>query len=551
MPAIARLVGGAGTGKTSALLETMAKVIEAGTGDGFGMDPDRIGFVSFTRAARKEAAERAAEQFGCTHEDLRWFRTLHSICYQALGVGQELLTENRDSQKWIAEAIQEPVDTIGESEDGEVLAAFEGHSDAATALSLWGAARNRLEPFDDAWRRADQCNDATPALEWCRDIIERYETHKKIDHRCDFTDLLGRFAGWRFTLDGHDEKGPEGDVPGLPVWFLDEQQDTSKLLDSVCHRLINAPVCRFVYVVGDFFQAIYGWAGADPSLFMAWPAAKEKTMPKSWRCPKPILDLGEDILSGCSDYFDRGIAPADHEGEIDEERKLRTALAVVDPREDWLLIARSNFHAKRMANLLDVRDIPWLPTKGNNFWKAPKRTKALLGMMRLEQGAPIEAAEWKAIVDILPSKSNGTELFVRGTKATWAKSDHKAGQPIAKLGDLRQWGATEDLFNRIANGSWPELIEHGDRYVSAVREFGEDAIAKPGVQVGTVHSVKGAEAENVVVLTTTSEPVARSRETTEGDDEERRVAYVAVTRTKRRLIVVNEKGKQNTMEIEP
>jgi len=67
-------------------------------------------------------------------------------------------------------------------------------------------------------------------------------------------------------------------------------------------------------------------------------------------------------------------------------------------------------------------------------------------------------------------------------------------------------------------------------------------VAQPKVKVGTVHSVKGAEADNVGYLTTTSQKVAAGAEDAQQHDEECRIAYVAVTRAKRNLYVINEGG---------
>ena len=78
----------------------------------------------------------------------------------------------------------------------------------------------------------------------------------------------------------------------MGAWLFDEQQDASPLLDAVCRRLVSAPSVRWCYVVGDPFQAIYGFAGSSAECFLGWPVAKERIMPKSYRCPKPILELG-------------------------------------------------------------------------------------------------------------------------------------------------------------------------------------------------------------------------------------------------------------------
>ena len=73
MVAVARLIGGAGTGKTTELMRIIEQVA------GKGVDPYSIGFCSFTRAARLEASTRAADMFGIRQPELeRW------ICQQTL-----------------------------------------------------------------------------------------------------------------------------------------------------------------------------------------------------------------------------------------------------------------------------------------------------------------------------------------------------------------------------------------------------------------------------------------------------------------------------------
>lgn len=515
--------------------------------------PESIGFVSFTRAARAEAATRAADKFGCKEKDLTtngWFRTLHSVCYRCLEAN-DVITEDKDGKKWLKESLGMEIDhETTDPDDGMGIVIGGPKTDASVALAIWQASRNRLIPFEQAWKEYDTQNPNTPTLDNCRQIVERYELHKKIDHKIDFVDLLGDFAGWKFTLDGAEPSTPLGWVPDLPVWFFDEQQDTSKLLDSVCHRLISTPGCRWVYVVGDPFQSIYGFAGSDSRCFREWPASKERTMPKSYRCPPPIHNLGESILRECSDYFDRNIAPADHDGEVDTARSLHQVLGDIDPRESWLLIARTNFQARRIQNLLNHAGLPWLPTKGHGGWNAPKRKEALLALHSLQCGYPINWKEWRSAIDVIPSKTGATALLERGVKARWSDDTYKPQEDLAKVESLSSWGATEALQEAIASGGWQGFVEHGERYSTAIRNWGVDSVENPKIKVGTIHSVKGAEADNVGILTTTSEPVARAKETQEGFDEERRVAYVAVTRARRRLVLINEPRERNRMEID-
>lgn len=545
MPQIAQLIGGAGTGKTTELLRIMASVIER------GIDPFAVGFVSFTRAARSEAASRAAQQFGVPVDRLEqegWFRTLHSICYKCLGVGKELLTDTRESRQWIEAATQAEVTGAREQQpDG----AFEAGTQADRALQIWDCARARLTPFRDAWELNSLCDDNCPPLDFCEALIERYEQSKRLDGRVDFTDILGRYAGVKFYFDGPRDSKPDGWIPEAPVWFFDEQQDASALLDKVCHRLITP--AEWVYVVGDPFQAIYGFAGADSKYFMGWPVPehKRRIMPKSYRCPAPVHLLGESILQGCSDYWNRGIQPADHAGDVARLSYDARLANMVNPTESWLLIARSNFQAGRMATLLNRAGIPWIPTRGPGGWDAPARNAALEALLDLEFGEPIDGTQWKSVLKHLPSKADDAQLLVRGTKARFDDDKYPAAEkhPYVRVNELDQLGATQELIKRVSDGRWRSLIDKGEQYAQAVERWGQSVVRNPRVRVGTIHSVKGAEADNVALLTTISLPVVRGQGTEQGRNEEHRVFYVGATRARKNLYVVHEHRARYAMRL--
>src|SRR5690606_12399574 len=116
---------------------------------------------------------------------------------------------------------------------------------------------------------------------------------------------------------------------------------------------------------------------------------------KTWRCPAPIHELGERCLRSATDYWDRGIAPADHNGRLKGlTYSDRAWINEIDPRESWLLLARTNHLAGRLSSRLNANSIPWLPVKGNGWWNAPKRIAALNALYDLQKNHPIEAEEW-------------------------------------------------------------------------------------------------------------------------------------------------------------
>lgn len=224
-----------------------------------------------------------------------------------------------------------------------------------------------------------------------------------------------------------------------------------------------------------------------------------------------------------------------------------------------MLLARSNYHASRIARRLDALHIPWLPTTGQpNRWNAPVRQAAIMGF-RIAQDGYMALGPWRQIVRQIPSEGN----LVRGTKARFEQETVPPGLTAAEDartpgGDewlsietsrLTEWGATEGLIHRIQSGEWVSLIDGAAAVLRAIDDYGPDAVESPRVVVGTIHSAKGMEADNVYLLTTLSHQVIRGMETTSGADEERRVQYVGVTRARYRLTLLHEGDARYAMDL--
>jgi superfamily I DNA/RNA helicase len=258
----ARVIGGAGTGKTTMMMEIAEKALERPETGG---SPFAIGFSSFTRAARSEAAGRAAAAWGMSQGELEshgWFKTCHSVAYKQLGVTKaEVLGGGDENDRWISEALGSDVQCSVDEDDGGV-ALYIGDPVAAAALNYWSFARSMVVPLRQIVE-ADNSPDAPGADEVIK-RIEMYEGAKRLDGRTDFTDMLCRFAGVRNDpKTGPELVTPEGLVPDEVVgWIFDEAQDASKLLDMACRRLLTGNSCKWAWVVGDPFQVLYSWAVA-------------------------------------------------------------------------------------------------------------------------------------------------------------------------------------------------------------------------------------------------------------------------------------------------
>lgn len=544
----AREVGGAGTGKTTRAMGILEKALERPEVNG---NPFVLGFSSFTRAARQEAAGRAAVAWGMNPADLErhgWFKTCHSVAYRALGLSKgEIIGGTKEDDKWVSEALGSDVASCLDEDDGGVRL-YAGDPVAAASLNYWSLARNLVVPLRQVVE-ADSDPEA-PAADEVIKRIEMYEAAKRLDARMDFTDMLCRFVGLRFDpAVGPTGVDPDGTIPHDVVgWIFDEAQDASKLLDLACRRLVTGDSCKWAWLLGDPYQVLYSWAGASAEHFMGWDVQKQHVAEKSWRCAPPIMAVGERCLQRLPDYWDRGIAPADHEGVVVESENYEDDLQDLDPNIETLVVARTNRNVARIQHILEDLGMPFRRVKSRDG--AYNRDLGMGGLWRLQHGEAITADQWGCVLEMLPSKTtDGRTWLDRGSKSRWSKGLSDQFDRIYPE-DLSLLGATDHLRDAIATGSWSGLPDGGTKWVRAAKRFGVEAVSKPKIRIGTVHSVKGQEASKVVLLTSVGRRIRQGEE----DDpvrfaEERRIEYVACTRAKHELVIAHDPRERYRMEI--
>lgn len=546
MTTAARIIGGPGAGKTTRLLQLMDLCLERDV-----RDPLRIGFVSFTRAARREASSRAADKFGLTASDLEqsgWFRTLHSICHRQLGIQKgELILGTTEDTEWLREAINDDAVRLpgAVNDDDDFFTSSSSPGGPGVALQLWDASRNRMEPLDGIWASHAKVSDFVPDLEYCEEVITLYESAKRRDGRSDFCDLLMRFSGKRWSGKHEapfDDVEPEGGVPYLPVWIHDEAQDSSQLTNAVFRRLVQPST--WVYLAGDDRQAIYSWAGSDPSIFLDWPIAngKEDILPKSHRCSSNILSKAEEIIAGMSGYRKRNFEAARGGGDV-RRCDIDEALADIQPGTDTLVLARTNDLAHRLAASLTDLGIPWKPTKGRGGFNSPSRVAGVSAMVKLSRGGKVDGLGVRNIFKLVPSKIDGTEMIHRGMKKWFDDDDHCRSLLEVSLTDLDVAGGTAALKELIGGKQYARLGREIADTATAAEKHGPEMILDPKVRVGTCHSSKGMEADHVVAMNQITQPTQRAIEEQKGMDEERRVWYVTATRARHKLTIAEGNGE--------
>lgn len=539
---VERLIGGAGTGKTAYILAEMDRIFAEQ-----GLAPGQIAFATFTRSGCTEMAERAARRWGYTPNALKNFRTVHSLGYRCLGIDEDrIITNDSRSLEWVGNTIGIDLATATDESGAVVYRALTADGDdEAASLALWDLARVTLRSMDDILAERLLAGDPAPPRETIEYVVSRYESAKTAYGKADFCDIVLRFAGVRMTLGGPSLCQPEGDLPeGLRAVFVDECQDNSALVDMAIMRLAHTPGVEYALLVGDPMQSIYeSFAGGSARHFMGWQAT-QSVMPKSFRCPAPILDLGEQCLREMgSGYWDRGIAPADHPGVVTQSGAPLDAIQDhVDLSEQTLIIARCSYALQPYADILDDLGIPYSRV-------GRLENPDLLGfsaLWSLQSGEDILSEDWKHAIDLIPVKHNHLgALLSEGEKTAWLDGRRLDLDFVGPL-DLERAGCTSVLADVIRRGEWLQALkqskqETARRWVTVARRHGPQLATRPSVRLATIHAAKGLEADTVLLSTCSSQRVERGREQSSlRHDEECRVNYVAVTRARKKLVIVED-----------
>lgn len=370
------------------------------------------------------------------------------------------------------------------------------------------------------------------------EVVEKYEDRKKVTGKLDFGDILLQFAGFSASASllsdvscvRFEKVYAEGTAPSeIKLWMFDEYQDCSVLLDAAAARLSEA--AEEVFILGDTYQAVYGFSGSDWRVMrsremVAKGEGRRVLLNRSWRNTKTTLDWGERVLREDRQYEEREPWTSKGDGTVGMMEN-RVFLEEIEKlaKMDSLVIARTWFGLEKVKSRLDQMGIPWrsCQEKQKSRWEAPVKIAFVLTMRELRSGGKISEQDWRRVTEELPQKWEWMELFKRGEKAKWKKTEC-SGKPAIGMDRIEEWGATEFFRVFVTEEMWRR-----DAYLlidMAIEKYGVDLVRDPKIRIGSVHSVKGMQARNVFCMATSSEKAAS------GDFyEELFLKYVAITRS--------------------
>lgn len=382
---------------------------------------------------------------------------------------------------------------------------------------------------------------------------EKFREWRSLSSLMDFSDLI--------------ESAMKNQVPAPfnpDTIFVDEAQDHDRLELSLL-RQWSSGVDRIV-ICGDPDQNLYSWRGAEPEAFYATeiPDSHYIVLSQSYRVPRKVHAIAQRLIGRVKERRPVVYHPRDVEGECRTSHlRLRADYEVAAEAEkiaaggrSVMILASCEYMLSGLIQFLRQAGIPFHnpyatnrgsfnPLGDRNGVSSPQR---LLAFLRADERYCEDARRWTwsefaAWVDPLDVAG----LLRRGAKKRVEDLGRQRAEQVVDGGTLRELldpaGGAECLAASRENPlGWYRARLNKSRAaafdfpLAVCQRRGVRALTeKPKIILGTIHSVKGGEAEVVMVFPDLS---PQGAETFGGDpDAIWRLFYVAATRAKEELIL--------------
>lgn len=277
------ILAGAGSGKTKTLTHRIAYLIANSEAS-----PEEILAVTFTNKAAREMRERLGVllgQDGSNRRFMPWMGTFHSICVRILrvdgdiiGIPKNYVIYDEDDRQGL---IKQAMNKLGISEK-EVKA-------KSVSAAISSSKNEMVDP--EEYRAVAQ----VPFQKHVAKIYEKYEQLRRQANALDFDDLLLEVV--RLLRESKEVRKRWQDT--FKHILIDEYQDTNAAQYNIVKLLINDK--QNICVVGDDWQSIYSWRGADFTNILNFerdfPGTKVIKLEQNYRSTGNILDAAANVIS--------------------------------------------------------------------------------------------------------------------------------------------------------------------------------------------------------------------------------------------------------------
>ena len=530
------LFGPPGTGKSTTLADSARKAVS------LKQDRNCMILCSLTNTAAKELARRDVsvnpQQIG----------TMHALCYRALD-RPELVYKDEHIEAWnrLYPGYRLPL-AQGSRFAPEHDRATEQQASAGPgeeAQQQADLARHQMRPFDGWPLRAQS-------------FYPKWKAFKEERGVMDFTDLI--------------EAGLSMEAPpfGVKLGILDEAQDSSALEWAVWHHWTS--MMDYSMAAGDDQQVLYQWRGADPkSLVNMDPTPQEiRVLPHSYRLPIKVHRYVERWGEQIRVRYPKQYTPKDEEGRIIQHgATLQHPAYLTDILDNSLangktvmILASCQYMLTHTIHFLREHGYPfgnaWRPTNG--LWNPLARKKKQVHtadrvaayLAPQHEGTltwtATQIKRWAPLVD-------ANHVFVRGSKAAIAALDE--GETPLPFSQLAAWFHPEAM-DGVLSGSPSWLMQHcvGNvhkqlAYPVAIAQKRPEALTEPPpITVGTIHSLKGSQADVVIIYPDLS-PSGYTEWSGNGRDSVLRQFYVALSRASDTLVLARPTSSRAVQWVAP
>lgn len=575
------ILAGAGSGKTSVLTKRVAYLIKERN-----VSPSNIVAITFTNKAAKEMKERIIKEVGKEGYDIQ-ISTFHSFGlriikenYEKLGYEKNFTIIDSDDSLTVVKKVLKDM--------GIDYARF----NPKFIKNQISSCKNEMvtpEKYQNLVN--DELSDITYK------VYKRYQDTLLRNNSLDFDDLLIKpielFNKYKEVLENYQEL--------FKYVFIDEYQDTNEA-QYILSKMISAKY-KNICVVGDDAQSIYSWRGANFKNILNFEKdyknAKVILLEQNYRSTKTILNAANSVIKNNINKKDKNLWTDNSLGEKikyvrtnDEKdeasyvtREIRNLVNNGVSLDDIAVLYRTNAQSRTIEEGFLNSNIPYRIVGAFAFYSR-KEIKDLLAYLKLIYNTkddvslmriinyPKRKIGAKTIENLsMDAVLNGTSMFdvissgkelefkklilemkgksevlsltetidmvldLSGIKSE-LESEHTLEADI-RLENLNEFKSITKTFEEESGIASLEDFLNEVSLVSDVNDQKNDDL--PKVTLMTIHAVKGLEYKYVFVIGMEENifPHVNSCEEDGGIEEERRLCYVAITRAKEKLYLVN------------
>ncbi len=534
------IMAGAGSGKTKTLTYKAAYLIHSKI-----ILPDQLLMVTFTNKAAGEMKERLTKVIGSRVPNVGTFHSMSARILrrdaEAAGLSRDfVIYDDGDQESLVKEIMSEKQIDPKRYKPRSIMSAISS------------AKQEMVTP--DQYRGMAH----GPFQEMAAEVYLKYQKQLKAYGAVDFDDLLSLTVKLLQENPAILEKYQDQ----FRYIFVDEYQDTNSA--QYLFTTLLAKKYKQLTVVGDASQSIYRWRGADyrnmTKLKKDYPNLTELQLSRNYRSTQNILDAAYNVIGNNKNHPILSLWTEAGAGEkitlitaysgADEANQITQELLKLHETHDWnemALLYRTNAQSRSIEEGFIRSGIPYVLIGGTKFYER-KEIKDLLSYLRVVLN-PEDAISYKR-VEKLGKRKLSQVLNIPHEMDTQAATPSELLEKVIENSQyLQQFDdEIEEERARIENikelqsvaAEFTNLSEFLENVALVQSEYYADEKTKDtksAVTLMTLHAAKGLEFP-IVFLIGMEEglfPHSRSLMEIEEMEEERRLAYVGITRAKDKL----------------